>query len=145
MATAKDILLIKGSRVATISPEATVYEAAVRMNEDRIGALVVLDQGQLVGMFTERDILQRVVGLRRDATQTLVQEVMSTEVMCCQPHTSLEEARGVMKNRRVRHLPVIGDDGNLVGLISIGDLNAYQTCHHEQTIYMLEQYIHGQT
>jgi CBS domain-containing protein len=144
MAAAKDILAIKGSRVTAIRPEATVYEAAVLMNEEKIGALVVLDQDQLVGMFTERDILRRVVAQQRDAANTLVQEVMTTEVMACQPHTTLEEARGVMKNRRIRHLPVIGDDGSLWGMISIGDLNAYQTSNHEQTIYFLEQYIHGQ-
>ena len=145
MATAKDILAIKGSRVTAIHPEATVYEAAVRMNEEKIGALVVLDQDQLVGMFTERDILRRVVAQQRDAAHTPVHDVMTTEVMCCQLHTSMEEARGVMKNRRIRHLPVIGDDGSLLGMISIGDLNAYQTSSQEQTIYLLEQYIHGQT
>lgn len=145
MATAKDILAIKGTSVTAIHPEASVYQAAVLMNEEKIGALAVLDECQLVGMFTERDILRRVVALKRDAARTLVQEVMTTEVMCCQPHTGLEEARGVMKNRRIRHLPVIDDDGQLVGMISIGDLNAYQTSNQEQTIYLLEQYIHGQT
>jgi len=144
MPTAKDILAIKGSRVATIHPEATVYEAALRMNEERIGSLVVLDQNQLVGLFTERDILQRVVAEQRDAAHTPVHEVMTTEVLCCQLHTTLEEARGVMKNRRIRHLPVLGDDDELLGMISIGDLNAYQTSTQEQTIYFLEQYIHGQ-
>jgi CBS domain-containing protein len=145
MPTAKDILAIKGTRVASTHPEATVYEAALLMNEEKIGSLAVLDQDQLVGLFTERDILQRVVGQQRDAAHTLVHEVMTTEIVCCQLHTSLDEARGVMKNRRIRHLPVMDDDGNLLGLISIGDLNAYQANSHEQTIYLLEQYIHGQT
>jgi len=69
--------------------------------------------------------------------------VMTTEVICCRPHTSLDEARGVMKNRRIRHMPVLDDDDQLHGLISIGDLNAHAMHEHESTIYVLEQYIYG--
>ncbi len=142
MATVKDLLAIKGSQVSSVHPQGTVYEAAVRMNEKKIGALVVLEDGRLVGMFTERDILQRVVAQKRDAAQTLIRDVMTQEVACCRLHTTLEEARGVMKNRRIRHLPVVEDD-RLLGLVSIGDLNAYQTDSQEQTIHLLHEYIYG--
>jgi CBS domain-containing protein len=143
MATVHDILLRKGTHIETIAPTATVFEAALLMNEKRIGALLVLDLGRLVGIITERDILQRVVAQRRDAAETLVEEVMTTEVACCQENTSLEEARGVMKNRRIRHLPVVDAQERLVAMISIGDLNAYQTTAQEQTIHLLHEYIYG--
>jgi CBS domain-containing protein len=144
MATVKDLLSIKGSAVSSIHPEATVYEAAERMNEKKIGALVVMDEGRLIGMFTERDILQRIVAQRRDAGTTLVRDVMSIEVVCCRLDTTLDEARGVMKNRRIRHLPVVDASERLLGLVSIGDLNAYQNTAQEQTIHLLQQYIYGQ-
>jgi CBS domain-containing protein len=143
MASVRDILARKGNHIETITPAATVFEAAVRMNAKKIGALLVLDQDRLVGIITERDILQRVVAHRRDAAETLVEEVMTIEVACCQVHTSLEEARGVMKNRRIRHLPVVDSEERLVALISIGDLNAYQTTDQEQTIHLLHEYIYG--
>jgi CBS-domain-containing membrane protein len=68
---------------------------------------------------------------------------MTTEMVCCQPHTPLEEARGVMKNRRIRHLPVLDEAMQLCGLISIGDLNAWETHDHELTIHVLQEYIYG--
>jgi CBS domain-containing protein len=144
MATVRDIMARKGTHIESIPPSATVYEAAVRMNERKIGALLVLADAHLVGIVTERDILQRVVAQRRDAAATLVEDVMTAEVACCRSNTSLEEARGVMKNRRIRHLPVVDDgDDKLLALISIGDLNAYQTTDHEQTIHFLHEYIYG--
>jgi CBS domain-containing protein len=144
MATAKDILAIKGAHVASIHPEATVFQAALLMDEQRIGALLVMEEGRMTGIFSERDILRRVVAQGRDAAATRVRDVMTAEVACCRLHTTLDEASGVMKNRRIRHLPVIDDDDNLLGLISIGDLNAYQNNTQEQTIHLLQQYIYGQ-
>lgn len=144
MATMRDILTGKGRQIFTISPQATVFEAAVLMNEHRIGALVVTEGGRLAGMFTERDILQRVVAHQRDAATTPVAEVMTSEVACCQLHTSLEEARTVMKVRRIRHLPVVDENDKLLGLISIGDLNAHEANSQEMTIHLLHQYIYGQ-
>jgi CBS domain-containing protein len=143
MATVRDIMLRKGTDIESIGPAATVFAAALAMNEKRIGALLVLDEGRLVGIITERDILQRVVAQRRDAAETLVEEVMTTEVACCQSHTTLEEARGVMKNRRIRHLPVVDAGERLLAMISIGDLNAYETTAQEQTIHLLHEYIYG--
>jgi CBS domain-containing protein len=144
MATAKDILAVKGARVSSIHPDATVFQAAVLMDEQKIGAVLVMEDDRMVGIFTERDILRRVVAQGRDAAATLVRDVMTTEVACCALHTTLDEARGVMKNRRIRHLPVVGSHDQLLGLISIGDLNAYQNNTHEQTIHLLHQYIYGQ-
>jgi CBS domain-containing protein len=144
MTTVREIVAKKGPDVFTCSPSATVFEAAVLMNEHRIGAVVVIEAGRLAGMFTERDILQRVVAQQRDANNTQVADVMTTEVACCRMHTTIEEARGVMKNRRIRHLPVIDQDDGLVALVSIGDLNAYEASSQEMTIHLLHQYIYGQ-
>ena len=143
MATVRDILAVKGSHVLSIGPEATVLDAAVLMNEHKVGSLVVMSGGQLVGIISERDVLTRVVVPRLDPGQAVVRDVMTVEVVCCQPHTQLEEARGVLKNRRIRHLPVVDDAGELLGLISIGDLNAHETHDHEFTIHVLQEYIHG--
>jgi CBS domain-containing protein len=143
MATVQDILAVKGSHVLSIGPDASVLNAAVLMNDHKIGSLLVMSGGCLVGILTERDILERVVVPCRHAAQTSVQEVMTTEVVCCQPYTGIDEARGVMKNRRIRHLPVVDEDRRLHGLISIGDLNAHQTHDHEFTIHILQEYIHG--
>jgi CBS domain-containing protein len=144
MATVREILARKGSHVFTIGRGASVLDAALLMNEHKVGALVVIDDDRgVVGMFTERDVLRRVVGEQRDPATTAVAEVMSHEVICATPATTIEEARGAMKNRRIRHLPLVDDDRRLTGLISIGDLNAHQTSDHEQTIYLLQEYLYG--
>jgi CBS domain-containing protein len=144
MATVRDILARKQSRhVWTVPPEVPVLQAALLMNEHKVGSLVVTEGDRVIGMFTERDILQRVVAARRDPAETLVGEVMTTAVLCCTLETSIDEARGAMKNHRVRHLPLVDSEHRLQGLISIGDLNAYQTSDHEQTIYLLQEYVYG--
>jgi CBS domain-containing protein len=143
MATVRDILAKKGGHVWSVGPEATVLDAAMLMNEHKIGSLVVMEGSQVRGIITERDVLQRVVVPRRDPGQTQVREVLTGEVICCQPHTTLEEVRGVMKNRRFRHLPVVDESQGLCGLISIGDLNAHEASSQELTIHVLHQYIYG--
>jgi CBS domain-containing protein len=143
MATVKDLLSVKDPHIHSIGPNASVREAAQVMNEHRIGALVVLEAGRLCGMFTERDILRRVVAQCRDPEHTPVHEVMTTDVICCTPQMSIEDARSVMKDRRIRHLPVLEQD-RLRGLVSIGDLNAYMTTTQERQIHFLERYISGQ-
>jgi CBS domain-containing protein len=143
MSTVKDILAVKGTHVLSISPDATALDAAILMNEHKIGSLLVMSGGELIGIITERDILTRVVVPRLDPGETPVVDVMTMEVVCCQPHTTLDEARGVMKNRRVRHLPVVDEEQRLHGLISIGDLNAHDAHDHEMTIHVLQEYIYG--
>ena len=143
MATVRDILAVKGAHVQSIGPEATALDAAVLMNEHKIGSLVVLDGGRLAGIVTERDVLQRVVAQRRDPADMKVCDAMTAEVACCTMDTPLDEARGVMKNRRIRHLPVVDVNDKLLGLVSIGDLNAHQARDQEGTIHVLNEYIHG--
>jgi CBS domain-containing protein len=113
------------------------------MNEHRVGALVVVEAGRVAGMFTERDVLLRVVAGQRDPATTRVGDVMTAEVACCSVETTIEEARGAMKNRRIRHLPVVDGELSLLGLISIGDLNAHAAADNEHTIHLLQEYLHG--
>jgi CBS domain-containing protein len=142
MAQVREILQKKGSHVWSIGRSASALEAALLMNEHKIGGLVVLDQGRVAGMFTERDVL-RLVAQRRDPAATPVGEVMTSEVVCCTAATPLEEAKSAMKTRRIRHLPVLGDDGSLQGVVSIGDLNAYETDDHQRTIFLMNEYLYG--
>jgi CBS domain-containing protein len=144
MVTINEILKEKqGHVVYTVPQTASVLEATQLMNQHSIGALVVNDQERMIGIFTERDVLRRVVAEERPPAEVRVEEVMTTEVACCSPETTLDEARGVMKRHRIRHLPVLGEDGKLLGLVSIGDLNAYQASDQESTIHYLHEYLYG--
>lgn len=143
MATVADILHNKGRHVATCGSEDTVLAAVQDMNRRRIGALVVQEGGRVVGVFTERDVLQRVVATMRDPSTTTVGDVMTDKVACSRPETSLDEARSVMARHRIRHLPVCNEDGLLEGIISIGDLNAWEIDGKEETIHWLHEYIAG--
>jgi len=144
MAKVRDILTRKGSAVRMISAGTSVLEATRLMNEERLGSLVVTEDERIVGIFTERDVLQRVVAEQRAAETTTVSEVMTREVLCCSPGTPIEDASRIMKDHRVRHLPVCTDDGTLLGLISIGDLNAYHSSDNEAEISFLHEYLYGQ-
>lgn len=144
MANVRDLLARKGSHVFTVGKHASALDAALLMNEHRIGSLVVVeDGGRVIGMFTERDVLHRIVAEQRVPKATLVAEVMTTEVACCTPDTTIAEARGAMKNRRIRHLPVVDGEQQLLGMISIGDLNAYEASDAEHTIHLLQEYLFG--
>lgn len=145
MAAAKDILERKGSQVLVVAPSETVLEAARRMNANRIGALVVVDPVLgLLGIVTERDILTRVVAEASCPDKIAVSQVMTDKVVYCTPSTSVQECREVMTRRRVRHLPVL-EEGRLVGLISIGDLIAYEVDQQQVTIEYMHEYIHGRS
>ncbi len=147
MATVADLLAKKESRVHRVSPTATVLDATQIMNRHKIGALVVSVEGdgceRVVGMFTERDVLTRVVAAQRDPQTTLVEEVMSVDVSYCTPEMEVDEVGAIMKDRRVRHIPVCESHGHLTGLISIGDINAFHADGQAAAIHYLNEYIHG--
>jgi CBS domain-containing protein len=125
MAFVQDLLAAKGFDVHIISSSATVLEATCAMTDQRVGALVVMDEGQIVGMFTERDVLRRVVAARRDPQFTYVCEFMTRDVITVGPMTELSHASSIMKCHRVRHLPVVNDEGDLLGIVSMRDLHPY--------------------
>lgn len=143
MAKVSQILGNKGGQVMSIGPDVSVLDASLVMNEHRIGALVVLEVGKIVGIISERDVLRRVVAERRDPEATRVQEVMTQKVVTCQADTPLEDARKLFQSRRIRHLPVVDAGGGLEGMISIGDLNAWQLSGQEIEIRHLHEYLYG--
>jgi CBS domain-containing protein len=143
MANVQDLLAGKGFTVHTVSPCATVLEATQLMNDRRIGAVVVVEDGNVVGMFTERDVLRRVVGGHRDPNFTYVGEVMTKEVLAVPPDADLDEVSSVMKSRRIRHLPVVSPDGDLMGMVSLGDVNAFYAGNQSHQIEWLNEYVLG--
>jgi CBS domain-containing protein len=143
MPSAKDILSQKGFSIYVVPPSATVLEAVEQMNMHKCGAIMVMDQGKVKGMFTERDVLRRVVGQRRDPSTTPVGEVMTHDLICCAPETDMDEISYIMLEKRIRHLPVCDSDGDLLGMISIGDVNALHAHHQQATISYLSEYIYG--
>ena len=142
MATVEDILRVKGRVVHTIARRATVFEAIARMVEKNSGSLVVVDGPKPAGMITERDYLRRVALEGRSSKTTLVEEIMSTGLVCVDAKTEIEECMSLMTHRRVRHLPVF-DDTSMVGLVSIGDVVRELARQRASTIAELTSYIQG--
>ena len=142
MSTIRDVLAKKGAEVATISPNASALEAADLMNERRIGALCVVEGETLVGVFTERDLLNQVVSAKLDAAATQIADVMTSAVITCGPEGKTEDCAAVMSHKHVRHLPVV-EHGKLVGMVSTGDLMALRVAEKQAFIDDLYQYLHG--
>jgi CBS domain-containing protein len=134
------VLENKGRTVHRVAPTETVLEAVRKMNEERIGALLVHDDQGIVGIFTERDVLTRVLDSDRDPAETKVSEVMTTEPVSVRSTTLVEEAMAIVTEKRCRHLPVL-DDGELVGMVSIGDLTRWVGRHQEVQIQDLVNFI----
>jgi CBS domain-containing protein len=141
MTTIKQLLDHKGREVYSVPPEATVYDAIKKMADNNVGSLVVLDNGALVGILTERHYARNVVLKGRTSPTTPVQAIMDTNVIYAKPEQTVEECMAVMTDKKVRHLPVI-QDGSLIGIISIGDLVQAIISHQQFTIEQLEFYIH---
>jgi len=130
--------------VHTIGCAATVIDATKLMNQKKIGALpVVNDKGRVAGMFTERDVLRRVVAQQRDPLTTRVRDVMTSPVAVCTVEHGIDEVRSMMRNKRIRHLPVVDGEQRLIGMISIGDLNAYLLRNGQIENQYMHEYIHG--
>lgn len=145
MTCVEHILNRKGNQVYTITQTATVLEATQVMNEHKIGSLVVNSGDRVAGIFTERDVLRRVVAAQRNPASTLVRDVMTSSVVCCRPETSVQEVRDMIIERRIRHIPVINELDRLVGLVSIGDLNVYRARERQVKIEYLEEYLYGRS
>lgn len=142
MRTVKDILASKGSNVQTIDRGKSVYDAILQMDTHHIGSLVVLDQGELVGVVTERDYACKIILRGRTSKTTLIGEIMSDKVIVTKLDTTLNECMALMTSRRLRHLPVI-EAGELVGLISIGDVVKEVIDEQNFVIGQLESYIYS--
>ncbi len=134
------ILDRKGRQVFSVAPSISIADAVAEMNRHRVGSVLVLDGGRLVGIFTERDVLRRVVGAAMDPKQSLVSDVMTAGVITVSPETTVEETMKIFTEKRCRHLPVL-DQGKLVGTISIGDVTRWMADHHRAEAEHLKNYI----
>ncbi len=119
--TVNDILQLKGHSIWSVAPDTTVYEALQLMSDKGIGAVVVLEGDQVVGMMSERDYARKVILKGKASRDTPVREIMSTRVYTVLPETTCTECMALMTEKRVRHLPVL-DGGQLKGVVSIGDI-----------------------
>ena len=142
MQTIRDILKIKGTDVWCVEPDATVYDALQRMAEKEVGALVVTEGSQVVGLISEREYARKVVLEGRTSPTMLVKEIMISPVVYIHLDQAIEECMSLMTEKRTRHLPVI-EDGKLVGLISIGDIVKSIIADQQFLIEQLVRYVSG--
>jgi CBS domain-containing protein len=142
MTSVEQLLKFKGSQTWSVAPQATVYEALQKMSEKETGALLVIDEGNLVGIFTERDYARKLILKGKFSRDTAVRELMTQNVLYVEPQNSIVDCMLLMTNNRVRHLPVM-DNQQLVGIVTIGDVVRQIISEQESTIQQLEKYITG--
>lgn len=142
MQTIKQLLENKGSKILSIDPNSSVFDAIKSMANHHIGSLIVMQNGRLVGIITERDYSRNVVLKGKSSVNTAVKDIMTKNVLCTKPEQTVEEAMALMTDKRVRHLPVI-ENGNVIGIISIGDLVKTIISEQKHIIEQLEHYING--
>ncbi|ASJ75842.1 CBS domain-containing protein [Granulosicoccus antarcticus] len=140
MQTVGQLLTKSSGGLATVDPSASVLDALRLMAERNIGAVLVVEGRDLMGIFTERHYARKVILEGRSSVDTAVRDVMSTELYTVEPSQSVDECMALMTDRFVRHLPVVGD-GQLIGIVSIGDLVKSTIAEQEQTIDELTRYI----
>lgn len=145
MSTVNDVLARKTTPlVHTIAETASVLDAVQAMNQDRIGCLVVTREDTTIsGLIAERDVIRRIGCAQEDLSRVPVGDVMKREVIVCTPADGLDAVRSVMRDQWIRQMPVVDPGGRLVGIISLGDLNAYMLSEEGVEITFLHDYIHG--
>lgn len=135
-----EILAEKGHDVLRIEAAASVFEAVERMVEHNVGSLLVIEEGEIVGIVTERDYLRRVTLQGRTDRNTAVRDIISSPLITVPPETTIEECMALMTQRRIRHLPVV-DNSEIVGLVSIGDLVKFQSDRQRVELKYLTDFI----
>jgi CBS domain-containing protein len=142
VATVRDMLRTKGYDIWSIAPDTTVYDALKLMAEKNIGAVLVMDGDNLMGILSERDHARKVALQGKAAVDTPAREIMTERVMCVRPDETAEQCMALMTEKKVRHLPVL-EDNQLIGMISIGDVVKATIAQKEFIIEQLEHYIRG--
>ncbi len=140
MPTVQELLQTKDGAMLTTTPDVTVLAAAILMNERGTGSVLIMENDQLIGIFTERDLMRRVVAMVKDPASTPLREVMTTALVTCTPEASVSDCGTLMSERRIRHLPVIVND-KVVGVITTGDLLAHELMEKEAVIQQLESFV----
>jgi CBS domain-containing protein len=140
MGTVRNILQIKGNAVHTVSPGTSVYEALEDLENNNMGSLVVVENGKLIGIFTERDYARKVILKGRSSKDTQVRDIMTERPIFVTPDATIEECMQLMSSKNFRHLPVLEND-QLVGVISISDLVKFIIREKDFIIENLEHYI----
>ena len=144
MTTVADILKAKATNaIHGIEPTATVFDALQLMAQKDVGAVLVLEGGRIAGIFSERDYARKLALASRSSRETQLREVMTSQVIYVRPEQTSEQCMALMTQNRVRHLPVMGADEQLIGLISIGDLVKNIISEQQFIIEQLEHYIAG--
>ena len=138
--TVREILANKGGEIWSVSPDATVFETLQVMADQEIGAVLVMRDGRTVGMFSERDYARQVILKGKASKDTPVRDVMTSRVVYVRPEQTLDDCMALMTDKRVRHLPVIGND-ELLGVLSIGDIVKAMISEKQFIIEQLENYI----
>ncbi len=143
MTNVADLLKAKPSRMVAVKPQDTVLDAIKLMATENIGAAIVMNGDKLVGIFSERDYARKVVLMGRSSETTLVDEIMTANVICVSPRTKSRDCMALMSEKNIRHLPVV-DNGRVIGMVSVRDIVADIIADQDFTISQLEQYISGQ-
>jgi CBS domain-containing protein len=142
MTIVRSVLHAKGNNIWSVAPDEIVFNALKIMAEKNIGALLVMQNKKVVGIFSERDYARKIALKGESSHTTAVKDVMTTGVLSVNPEQSIDECMALMTNNHIRHLPVI-ENGTIVGLVSIGDIVKIIISEHEYTIKQLENYITG--
>lgn len=137
-----DILKAKGSDICTISPTATVYVGLQQMAEKDVGAILIVEDGQLIGIFTERDYSRKVILKGKSSLTTPIKELMVRDILYVSPSDTIDDCMAIMTEKQIRHLPVM-HEGELVGLVSMRDVVNHVISHKNFKIKELEKYITG--
>lgn len=140
--TVNQIISVKGGQVFSIVSTISVYDALKVMGERNVGALLVIEEGEIVGILSERDYARKIVLKDKTSKGTLVKDIMGTGIITVKPTDTIDFCMGLMSGKRIRHLPVV--DGNKVlGVVSIGDVVKGIIESQKETISHLDSYING--